>query len=490
MIEKRKNLIFLILIVTLIIVLCVLLKIALGDNKKDNMFQGMNSEKNSSDVEELTSSVALKEKRGEESYSDYTAKIDLGSLSIEGDNVKINDTEITISKEGTYYFSGTAEEANIVVNADENVNVVLVFDNANITSSKTACINGINAKNIYINLVKDSTNTFTDSSEYTKFTEDDEPDATIFSKTDLFINGKGKLIVNANYKDAITSKDDLVITNSNIEINSKDDGIKGKDSVDIKDAKIKIVAANEAIKSTNEEDTDKGYVILENVNSIIEAGDDGIHAETDLILNNCDIEIDESEEGIEGKLIIINDGNIKVYSDDDAINATDGNGSTKRMGETTEGVQLQIHGGKVYVNSDGDGLDSNGDIIVTGGNIAVAGSKNGGNNALDYDGTFKITGGDLVAYGADGMWQNPSNCSTIYSICFKATGNIGDEVVIKDSNGSEVTNFKIDKDYGVILYTSDKLQKGEKYTLFVNNTEVSTIEVQEIVNSEVSEGMF
>ena len=48
-------------------------------------------------------------------------------------------------------------------------------------------------------------------SEYTNLTVDEEPDSTVFSKTDLTINGTGKLIINANYKDGIASKDNQSI---------------------------------------------------------------------------------------------------------------------------------------------------------------------------------------------------------------------------------------------------------------------------------------
>ncbi len=44
---------------------------------------------------------------------------------------------------------------------------------------------------------------------------------------------------------------------------------------------------------------------------------------------------------------------------------------------------------------EGDGIDSNGDITICGGEIYVNGPANGGNASLDYDGEAKITGGIL-----------------------------------------------------------------------------------------------
>ena len=209
--------------------------------------------------EEVTSSSIEIEKKTSDTvdYSNYTAKVDLSNLTSSGSGISISGTTITITSAGTFYFSGNLSEGNIVINAGDDDKVVLVFENASITCSTTAVINGINAKNITINLVEDSTNTFTDSSNYTVFTEDDEPNATIFSKTDLYINGTGTLIVNANYEDGIVSKDDLVIENATIKVTAKDDGIRGKDSVTINSGDITVNSTGNAIKSTNDTDTSK-----------------------------------------------------------------------------------------------------------------------------------------------------------------------------------------------------------------------------------------
>ena len=418
--------------------------------------------------------VEQEDKRGEESYTNYNAQIDLSNLTGEGSGVSIEKNVITISKAGTYYFTGTLEDGNIVVNAGDDDNVILVFDNAKITSSTTSCINGINAKNIYINLVEGSTNTFTDSSNYTVFTEDDEPNGTIFSKTDLFINGRGTLVVNANYLDGIVSKDDLVITNATIEVNSNDDAIRGKDSVDIKDSIITINSKGDGIKSNNDTDEGKGYVIIESSTITINSGDDAIHAENELVINSGTINIEESHEGLEGLAIQINGGDIKIKADDDGINAAGSNGAL-----------LEINGGNIYVDSSGDGLDANGSIKMTGGTVIVAGTQDMGNGAIDYDNEFNISGGNLIVYGGTGMWLNTSTTSTQYAICFSVQGNSEDKIEILDSDGNIIESFTADKSYSAILISNDKIKNGENYTLNVNGTEKSSIEVTSVVSSQV-----
>lgn len=480
--KNNKIIIYVFVIVLLIIILGAIVKASLFDN-------ATNSSSKYSSIN--TTQIEQEDSRGDTEYSDYTAEINLSILEVNGTGASVSGTTITIIKEGTYYFTGTLSDGNIVVKAGDNANVVLVFDNANITSRKTAVINGITAKNIYINLKEGSVNTFTDSSSYTEFTEDDEPNATVFSKTDLIISGTGSLIVNANYEDGIVSKDDLIITDATLTVNSADDGIRGKDSVDIKNANITINAKGDGIKSTNDSDSAKGYIIIDGGTYTISSGDDGIHAETSIIINSGTIDIQKSYEGIEAKYIEINGGDISITASDDGINAADGSGSSEfgsmvNNNSSNASVQLVVNGGDIYVNAQGDGLDANGSITMTGGTVKVAGTTNNGNGALDYDRNFNITGGTLVVYGATGMWQNTSNSSTQYAICFGTSGKAGDSIELKDSSGNIIESFETEKAYGAILISNSKLTKGETYTLYVNGAAVSSQELTNIITSNHS----
>lgn len=194
-----------------------------------------------------------KELTGE--WADYSAKITLddSKITIEGKGVTNTNNSITIKSAGTYYITGNISDGNILIEANKDDEVQLVLDNCSITSKTTAPINGIKAGKLTITLADNSENTITDSSSYTQFTdtENSEPDGAIFTKTDLIINGNGKLVVNANYADGIVSKDELKIINCDIKVNSADDAIRGKDYVAINNANITIAAKGDGIKSTN-----------------------------------------------------------------------------------------------------------------------------------------------------------------------------------------------------------------------------------------------
>ena len=92
-------------------------------------------------------------------------------------------------------------------------------------------------------LNENTVNTLTDGSEYVQI-DDNNIDSVIFSKADLTINGEGTLNISANYKNAIVSKDDLVITGGTYNITAKEDAFNGKDCIKVKDGTININSSN------------------------------------------------------------------------------------------------------------------------------------------------------------------------------------------------------------------------------------------------------
>ena len=531
--------------VLIIILLIILLVVLVGAYIKDtNPNTNISSNQTSEEIEVIRESNGAKLEYTDEELSgevsDYTAKITLSdeNIEVEGKGVTKNENTLSITSAGSYYITGSISDGNIVIEAGKEDDVTLVLDNASITSLDTAPINGIKAKKLTITLLADSVNTITDSSSYTKFTdtENEEPDSAIFTKTDLVINGTGKLIVNANYADGIASKDGLKIINSNIEINSQDDAIRGKDYVAINGAEIDITAKGDGIKSTNADDENLGYVVIQEANINITAesdgiqgeteitvisgditvtstddsihsnkiviinggemklssGDDGIHADNNIIINDGKIGIVKCYEGIESSYIEINDGEISLVASDDGINISGGNDNSGFGGmpggdnfsqNSDSNRKLVINGGTVNVYAKGDGLDSNGAININGGNITVAGANTGGNGPLDYDSECIVAGGSIVIYGSLGMWQNPSNNSTQYSIAYQVSGNADDEISIKDSSGNEIISFKTQMAYGAIVISDSELKKGEAYTLYKNGEEIGSVTVSDIVST-------
>lgn len=234
----------------------------------------------------------------------------------------------------------------------------------------------------------------------------------------------------------------VTIYGGEIAINAGDDGINAAGEIAIHGGAFTLDTADDAIHS----DT---YVTITGGTFTISAGDDGIHADTSLILGTAggrerdpDIAINRSYEGLEAGTVYIYSGRHYVIASDDGINAAGGSGSGSDPGgggddhfnpggggpggrmmgglsgarlSASGDYSLNIMGGNVYVNADGDGLDANGDIAITGGKVEVWGQSSGDNEPLDYDGTLSITGGTVFAAGNAGMGvASPSGGSQGY----------------------------------------------------------------------------
>ena len=204
------------------------------------------------------------------------------SISVEGTDAVVDGTTLKISNAGTYVVSGNLADGQIVVESSDKETVRIVLNGAELTCSTGAPIYVKSAEKVVLSLEANTVNKITDASNYILEEGRDEPDATIFSKDDLTINGTGTLTIEANYNNAITSKDELKIMEGIFNITATGDGIKGKDMVAIKGGDILINAVEDGIKATNATDATKGFVYIEGGNIDITAGNDGIQAETDL----------------------------------------------------------------------------------------------------------------------------------------------------------------------------------------------------------------
>lgn len=183
-----------------------------------------------------------------------------GSAAIDGEGATVEGETVTISQAGTYILSGTATNGRIIVSADKTAEIKLIFNGVDITCADNAPLLVSKAKKVYIVLKDGTENVLTDSASYSLGEDDSNTDGAIFSKADLTINGSGTLTVNANYKHGIVSKDDLVITDGNINVTSASTAMEGKDSVKISGGTFNISAGTNGIKSTNTEASDKGFI--------------------------------------------------------------------------------------------------------------------------------------------------------------------------------------------------------------------------------------
>lgn len=231
--------------------------------------------------------------------------------------------------------------------------------------------------------------------------------------------------------------------------------------------KFNINAADDALHSNQ-------FLTLNDGTFIIATADDAVHADEDLLINGGNITISKSYEGLESKSITINDGSIWISSSDDGVNAAD-DSSTSFGGGGNSGsasVFLIINGGYLVINSSGDGLDSNGNIQMSGGTVIIYGPTQRNNGSLDYDYTFSMDGGTLIAAGSSVMMQGPSSGSKQLSVALKLnqTVSAGTLFEITDSQGNEVICLKPLKDYQSVVYSGPNISSGTSYVYYLGGS--------------------
>ena len=616
----------------------------------------------SSEQEETESSVSSSEDSAY-TYSDYelddsfdrqsAASITLSGSTAQsnGSGVSINNATVTISKGGCYLISGELEDGQIIVDAGDSDKVQLVLDNASIHCSTGSAILVRNADNVKVTLAADSENELSDGTEYQ--TDNDNPDAALFSKDDLVINGSGSLTVQGNYKHGIAGNDDLVITGGRLTVNSLSHALRGKDSVAILDGTFVLTSQKDGIQASNTEDSTKGWVQIDGGNFTIQSsgdgiqaetnlsiydgsftitsgggavngadhtenrgggfgrpggnrpdsangqtspempsqpaeggqtpsempsqpaegeqsssgnesdyselifdpddfddtstddsdttvstkgikagnalliqqgtfvidsaddaihsnysvtidggsfqlssGDDGIHAEAYLNINGGTTTIAESYEGLEAAQIHISGGTTQVSSSDDGLNATGGSsfelvdgllvlkdisssdteqtfGGRGGMFEVEDNCDITISGGNLTVTtSNGDGIDSNGSLNVSGGTVLVFGSSSGGEGALDYTGSSSISGGTLVALGSSGMAQSmePDDSHATLMVTWDEVQPAGTRLTLCTQQGEILCSLQSTNSFQTAVIGTDSLSAVQEVSLYTGGT--------------------
>ena len=280
-------------------------------------------------------------------------------------NYTVSDNnDIVIQSSGIYVISGSAKNVTIYVEAGDEDKVQIVLENLSITNETMPCIYVKTASKVFVTSIETNTLKVTGT-----FVADGSTNlnGVIFSKQDVTFNGTGTLNIDST-QNGLVGKDDLKITGGTYNITAQSVAVKANDSIRIADGTITLNAGTDGLHAENNSDDTKGYVYICGGQINIKAIDDCIHGQS---------------------VVQIDDGNISIDATGDGINAGSKSNSYS--------VTIEITGGTITIvmaDGDTDGIDSNGDIIVTSGIIKVT-----GNSAFDYDGTATYNGGTIIING-------------------------------------------------------------------------------------------
>ncbi|MFA9398089.1 MAG: carbohydrate-binding domain-containing protein [Clostridiaceae bacterium] len=254
------------------------------------------------------------------------------------------------------------------------------------------------------------------------------------------------------------------LTNGQIDVNTSGKVTLQLDGVTITNSQGPAIMVTDAKKIT--------VTLLENTINSLADGDSNNENDAALFTNDTLVVNGEGTLNVTGNNnegissdddIIINSGIINVTALDDGLNAHD---------------DITINGGEIFVNvNGGDGIDSNGTIHITGGNIISLGSIVQGNEGVDTNGNdmFTITGGTVIATGIGAT--APSSDSTQASLYFdlNSTQAQGTKFTI-ELDGKEIVSYAPERTYQALYYSSDILTEGATYDTSVDRgTSITSI---------------
>lgn len=250
------------------------------------------------------------------------------------------------------------------------------------------------------------------------------------------------------------------------------------------DGRLYINGGTFTINSADDSVHSNSAVTINDGTYTLTTGDDGVHSGEAVEINGGTITISESYEGLEGLTVTINDGDIDITSSDDGINAA---GGTEKMGfgrmgndrtenTSTDEMWMEINGGYIHVLAGGDGIDSNGDITVNGGEVYIDGPSDNGNSAIDYGdrSACYVNGGTVVAIGSSGMAEDISDDSDQQVMLVKLDSQKeAGEVTLTDSDGNEIITYTALKAYDCVIISTKDLEAGQTYTLTTSGTQTN-----------------
>ena len=429
---------------------------------------------------------------------------DISSTTGECATIKIKKKSV-VSFENQGLFTMTGNCKNIIKGGEE---ASIIFENSNgeyqITANKSAI-----ASDGYLefNLGK-----YIINSKY--------GDAIKSVPEDTDTSSLGKILINSGtfniqcYNDAFSAKKNITIVKGTFNIkteNGYDSKTFDSDKESAKGFKLTNNDTESEIKIYNSEmylntaddafHSNRDLTILKGKYEIY-SKDDGVHAGFNLILGekdapveDLDLEVLNSYEAIEAMTITINSGKIIATATDDGINAAGDSGSNPRPwgnkktinlrepnppgpgGRGNASYYISIYDGEVNVFCDGDGIDSNGNIFIHGGDIRVFSQGNRDNEPIDHDGNFTLFNADVLGVGSKGMEYIHSGIKKGNEMYAYYAGSItkGKTLVIKDENSVVVKEGDITKDINYIFYSSLKLNKNYHFYLKDSSGKLSEI---------------
>ncbi len=171
------------------------------------------------------------------------------------------------------------------------------------------------------------------------------------------------------------------------------------------------------------------------------------------------LNIHAENEGLDSEMhLTVNGGNINIFSGNDGINTNEDGISVT----TVNGGCLTIE--VTGTTGEGDGIDSNGWLVINGGTVIASACAVSGDAGIDSDMGIHINGGTVIASG--NMLDRIADSRQNYAVFNFAEKQPADVALhLKNSDGEDVLSIAPPNAYSILIYSSPDLPAGT-YTLW------------------------
>ncbi len=176
--------------------------------------------------------------------------------------------------------------------------------------------------------------------------------------------------------------------------------------------------------------------------------------------------INAENEGLDSELhLTINGGIININSGNDGINTNE------------DGLSVTtINNGELHINvtgttGEGDGIDSNGWLVINGGSVRASACAKSADAGIDSDMGIHINGGTVLATGnmLDKIEDGGQNYA-VFTFSQKQDG--GNGLLLKNSENKTVLEAIQENAYSILIFSSPELVEGT-YTLWSGEKQLS-----------------
>ncbi|MCR8659764.1 carbohydrate-binding domain-containing protein [Paenibacillus endoradicis] len=175
-----------------------------------------------------------------------------------------------------------------------------------------------------------------------------------------------------------------------------------------------------------------------------------------------ELHITATNEGLDSELhLALNGGKVYIEAQDDGINTNE------------DGISVtSINGGYLYVNAglgaEGDGIDSNGYLTINGGTIVTMANERSPDGGIDADSDIIINGGTVLALGTRNDATSSTSKQPFIELSFASTHAAGSKILLTDTEGNELLSHTAEKAFQSVTFSSADLKLDTEYHLYID----------------------